>query len=400
MDSTNVMTADGKDVASRPSLPVLKPIAESGIAPRRVPSLDGLRGCAILLVLLYHTIFSTYTASKVMRVIYKMGSLSWSGVDLFFVLSGFLIGGILLDTRDSPRFFKTFYARRAYRILPLYGVIVFLYALWLTWSRWTYGAWGDPSVHQVPLWAYLTFTQNLWTAHGGTETMVAGVTWSLAIEEQFYLTLPILVRKVKLSSLTWILVAVVIGAPALRTLIHYGFKNGNVADYVLMPCRADALCLGVLVAILVRTPRLWNWLKAKPAFVYAVFLVAFAGPVWLTCRGYDSFANGMVTVGYSLLGVFYASCLLLALAAGGGVQKLFHNRVLRTLGVLSYCLYLIHISVVEGCRRTLAMYFGPSTTATHVLSLTIGISLVIVIAKLSWRLFEQPMLRRGHAFKY
>jgi peptidoglycan/LPS O-acetylase OafA/YrhL len=86
----------------------------------RVPALDGLRGVAILLVLLRHSFFGLESQSSLLSAFLAAGRLTWSGVDLFFVLSGFLIGGILLDARKSPRYFSTFYIRRAYRILPLY----------------------------------------------------------------------------------------------------------------------------------------------------------------------------------------------------------------------------------------------------------------------------------------
>jgi hypothetical protein len=91
---------------------------------RRIPELDGLRGIAILLVLLWHAVFQIQPHSTLLTRILSLGSLSWSGVDLFFVLSGFLIGGILLDEKHSPRYFETFYARRAYRILPLYALLL------------------------------------------------------------------------------------------------------------------------------------------------------------------------------------------------------------------------------------------------------------------------------------
>lgn len=377
--------------------------ADRSLAPAfrpRIPALDGLRGIAILFVLLYHTVFSTFTTSHVARAFYSLGRLSWSGVDLFFVLSGFLIGGILLDTKDSPQYFKTFYIRRAYRILPIYSAIVAAYVVWLVALRAQNGQWTVSSVRQVPLWAYLTFMQNLWTAAGWTELMVCGVTWSLAVEEQFYLTLPALVRRISRPALTWILVSVVIAAPVLRTAIHLIFKNGNVADYVLMPCRADTLCLGVLVAILTRTPRLWNVVIARPSAVYWLAGITFLGPIWMTYKGFGQFDDTMVSVGYSLLALFYTSCLLLALTAHGVLQTIFHNRGLRELGVLSYCIYLIHMSLVEGVRRLLALRFGDSTRPTHILSLAIGIPLIFAVAKLSWRFFEQPRLRRGHAYKY
>jgi peptidoglycan/LPS O-acetylase OafA/YrhL len=366
----------------------------------RVPALDGLRGIAILFVLLYHTVFSTFTTSHVARAFYNLGRLSWSGVDLFFVLSGFLIGGILLDTKDSPQYFKTFYIRRAYRILPIYSAIVAAYVVWLVAHRAQNGQWTVSSVRQVPLLAYLTFTQNLWTAGGWTELMVCGVTWSLAVEEQFYLTLPALVRKISRPALTWILVSVVIAAPVLRIAIHLIFKNGNVADYVLMPCRADTLCLGVLIAILTRTPRLWNVVIARPSAVYWLAGITFLGLIWMTYKGFGQFDDTMVSVGYSLLALFYTSCLLLALTARGVLQTIFHYRALREFGVLSYCIYLIHMSLVEGVRRLLALRFGDSTRPTHFLSLAIGIPLIFVVAKLSWRFFEQPMLHKGHAYKY
>lgn len=93
----------------------------------RIPALDGLRGLAILLVLLWHCLFAEFTPIALIRKLLFVGKLSWSGVDLFFVLSGFLIGGILLDARSSPRYFQTFYLRRAFRILPLYFLVLSLY---------------------------------------------------------------------------------------------------------------------------------------------------------------------------------------------------------------------------------------------------------------------------------
>jgi peptidoglycan/LPS O-acetylase OafA/YrhL len=401
MQQATPNTADGNALEAAP-LPAASGPQGQGISASkiRVPALDGLRGIAILLVLLYHTVFATYTTSPTARFIYMLGHLSWSGVDLFFVLSGFLIGGILLDTRGSPRYFKTFYIRRAYRILPIYAVIVVAYVAWLIFTRMQHGEWGDPAVSHVPLWAYLTFTQNLWTAAGWTELMVCGVTWSLAVEEQFYLTLPALVRKISRSALIWLLISAVIAAPLLRIAILMLFTKGNTAAYVLMPCRADALCLGILVALLVRTPRLWNMVIVRPALVCWIAGITLLGPIWLTYRGFGMLDGRMAEVGYSFLALFYTSCLLLALTAKGIVRRVLHNRALRELGTLSYCVYLIHMSLVEGVRRVLALLFGDSTRPTHFLSLIIGIPLVIAVAKLSWHFLEHPMLRRGHVYKY
>ena len=216
----------------------------------RIPALDGLRGIAILLVLLFHGLYNNHVDSKLVSIFLSLGRLSWSGVDLFLVLSGFLIGGILLDAKDSPRYFTTFYLRRAYRILPIYGVVVGIYSLrYLPVS--VLHSWAGSAA--IPFGAYPTFTQNFWMASRGTFGPVSmAVTWSLAVEEQFYLTAPLIVRRLSRKRLVYMLAAIVFLAPILRVLLVFTFHQDCLAAYVLMPCRADALCLGMLSAILVR----------------------------------------------------------------------------------------------------------------------------------------------------
>ena len=149
-----------------------------------------------MLVLLCHSVFCMESSSRVLTKLLAAGLLTWSGVDLFFVLSGFLIGGILLDARESPRYFQTFYIRRAYRIFPLYGVMTFLFLMRHLPFRLLPGHFGDVSPLTIPWWSYVTLTQNFWMAQQGWYGAVAmAVTWSLAVEEQFYLTIPLLVWK-------------------------------------------------------------------------------------------------------------------------------------------------------------------------------------------------------------
>ena len=139
----------------------------------RIPALDGLRGIAIGLVLLRHAIFGVTsvegieTHSPFTSALVACGQLTWSGVDLFFVLSGFLIGGILLDARPSPRYFQTFYIRRAYRILPLYLVVVGLSLVPHLFAEFSPARAAHTSPLPFPWWAYATFTQNFWMAHVG-----------------------------------------------------------------------------------------------------------------------------------------------------------------------------------------------------------------------------------------
>jgi len=108
----------------------------------------------------------------------------------------------------------------------------------------------------------------------------------------------------------------------------------------------------------------------------------------------------MVFIGYSVLALFYTCCLLITLTSGGPVQRLLCNPLLTELGLLSYCLYMIHLPLVEGIRQILGLYFGYQSHAAHLGSLLIGLPLLFVLAKLSWKYFEKPLLRRGHAYQY
>ena len=151
---------------------------------KRIPALDGLRGIAILLVLMYHSVCRG--RSRLPWPVHAAGRLTWTGVDLFFVLSGFLIGGILLDAKASPRYFNTFYIRRVYRIFPLYflvtGFVLLLYARFHLQPA----EWHGP----LPWLRYLTFTAN--AVYPGITDL--GMMWSLCIEEQFYLVIPFVIR--------------------------------------------------------------------------------------------------------------------------------------------------------------------------------------------------------------
>jgi peptidoglycan/LPS O-acetylase OafA/YrhL len=368
----------------------------------RIPALDGLRGIAILLVLMRHTVFGMETDSRLLSPFIAAGRLSWSGVDLFFVLSGFLIGGILLDARESPRYFTTFYLRRFYRIFPLYGVIVAIFLSRHVLSWLLPGPLGQVTPLPIPWLAYVSLTQNFWMAHiGWYGPLAMSVTWSLAVEEQFYLTIPFIIRKIRRKYLTGVLLAIVAGAPVLRTvLIHY-LSNGNFAAYVLTPCRADALCMGVLCAVLVRKPNLWSLLVERRIVLRWVAVALFAGLVLMTVKAYDSFSTPMASLGYSWLAVFYACCLLNAVTTPiGWIQRVLCQPWLTRLGTLAYCLYLIHRPLNEVSRRFLAPHFGLPANPAWLLAGLLGVAASLLVASLSWKYFEKPLLRRGHRYTY
>jgi peptidoglycan/LPS O-acetylase OafA/YrhL len=370
----------------------------------RIPALDGLRGIAILLVLLWHSVFQVnFTQHPLLHRLVGIGRLSWSGVDLFFVLSGFLIGGILLDRRDSATYFKTFYMRRAYRILPLYFLIVTL--CWLTFQAGHHGwtPYGKLELFKgrVPWWTFFTLTQNMWMAGmGGFSRASLSVTWSLAIEEQFYLTLPFIVRRIAANSLIYLSVGVVFAAAILRAILLAHFPNGGFASYVLMPCRADALALGVLCAILVRKPRSWNWLLTHPMWITSGACILGACVAWITYMAFPIFTDALYGLEYTVLALFYACVLLIAVTGSatgkrGFVNSILCNNALMKLGVIAYGTYLLHYICINSVLFLLLRHTNLPPTSIYLGAPLLGIGVAVCLAGISWRLFEKPLLRHA-----
>ena len=367
----------------------------------RIPALDGLRGVAILLVLLRHAIFGVTSVqgveahSKLTSALLTAGQLTWSGVDLFFVLSGFLIGGILLDARQSPRYFQTFYIRRAYRILPLYFLVITLSLLPRLFRT------AAHATLPIPRWSYLTFTQNFWMAAlGDFGPSGMGITWSLAIEEQFYLTIPLLIRRIRTRSLVITLLAIIAGAPLLRLALHAWPVHAGMASYVLMFTRADALCIGVLLALFVRNATFWRWIQSNRHTLSACIFLLFLGVVFMTWRSYDALSVPMTTWGFSWLAAFYAGILLMAISPSGVLSPLLEKRWLMQLGSLAYCSYLVHVGIMQAIRHPLKIHFPQFPVASWLAGGVLGIAATVLVASISFRYFEKPLLRRGHRFVY
>src|SRR5208282_681844 len=201
-------------------------------AARRIPELDGLRGLAIFLVILCHYI-SLSDTTRLPFILHRFAqgmAVGWSGVDLFFVLSGFLIGGILLEARCSPQYFRTFYMRRVHRILPIYYLWILLFAVIVCAALL-----GAPfpfevtsrDLLQIPI--QLAFLQDLKFEPYAFVFIWFIVTWSLAVEEQFYLLAPPLIRYVSLRRLVYVLSAAVVFAPIARFYILLRFPAESIA---------------------------------------------------------------------------------------------------------------------------------------------------------------------------
>lgn len=370
----------------------------------RIPALDGLRGIAILLVLIRHSLAEFgFVHHPTLNSVVWLTRFCWSGVDLFFVLSGFLIGGILLDARESPYYFKTFYARRAYRILPLYFLV--LTVCFVTFEVGNFGLlrgdWEKLFDGKIPWWTFFTFTQNIYMGMGGPSMTRDGLspTWSLAVEEQFYLTLPLLVRFVSRRHVVQLVMACIAAATLLRVLIAIWIPARMYASYFITPCRADALGLGVLIAALVREPRLWQYVRERRAWLYGIAAGMF---FVLLCIDFSSFQTpspALYGAEYSIFAAFFGSLLLIAVTGEDWwVRNVFCNSGLMRLGLIAYGTYLLHRPTT--LVSNLLMRSATPSALTFAVSRFVGIGSAILIAQLSWTWFEKPLVRRGHRYCY
>lgn len=362
--------------------------------PRIVP-LDGLRGLAILLVLVWHYVIGKLPEDQV--ALKRLGSLTWSGVDLFFVLSGFLLGGILLSHRRTNQVLKTFYMRRFYRIVPLYAAwlaLFFALRAWmvntLTPEAYTWLFRGD-----LPAWSYLTLTQNFPMALHGFGTNWLGATWSLAVEAQFCLLLPLLIYACPPRRLPQVLIGLIVLAPILR-FIALGVLHLPLGDYVLLPCRIDALLLGVLCAYALQQPKAREWLRQHRQALYGLLGMFALGSVVLMWTGVDSPLAS--AVGYLWIAGGY-SCLLLIVVTDG-FRRLFTNRLLRELGTIAYGVYLFHQGI-NGLLHGLILGRPPTLADAPGAAITlIALIVTLLLAHGSWRFFERRFVEMGHKYMY
>ena len=375
----------------------------------RVPALDGVRGLAILLVVLFHhTLMRPETTFD--RVYVNVVRLGWSGVDLFFVLSGFLITGLLLDCKGGAHYFRNFYARRTLRIFPLYYAFLFFTLRVAPWM------WPGTPLDAMAR-AAMAGTSETWYWLYGSNVLFArdenfghpnlAVTWSLAIEEQFYIVWPAIVALMGRRALAWTCGALILAAFGLRVWLVQGGAHW-IVPHVLPVCRMDALAAGALVAIAVRSvaPALVcsgaRWIgTAAASAVVAIWLYE------------DPLDNGgseealMQTAGYTALAAGYAALVALAAAspADARVPRVFSSASLRMLGRYSYALYLFHVPIRRFIRdeyfpvASFPMLFG-SPLPGQLLFYVVTTAPALALAWLSWHLFETRLLALNRFFPY
>jgi peptidoglycan/LPS O-acetylase OafA/YrhL len=374
-------------------------MAASADSTGRIPELDGLRGLAILSVLFWH--YGSYyepAPGSIGASLTPLLRLGWSGVDLFFVLSGFLIGGILIANRTASNYWRVFYLRRACRIFPLYFAVLAAFALATVMigpqpSNWLLK-------QEPPFWNYLLFLQNFgmaWYNSFGSDFL--GPTWSLAVEEQFYLVLPFVVLLMRPVALPWVLGGLICLAPMLRS--HWLTGDHFLSSYVLMPFRADALLLGVLCAWAVRQPDIARLLERKRSLLFAAFWLLLAGSVALAAQYQFFFHPMMMLVGFTWLALLYATALLLAVSnQESPLKRVLRLPVLRKLGDIAFGVYLLHVPIA-GLLHLWIYDAVPKIETPAQFGVTLAaFVLTIIVARASFVFFEKPIIRFGHRFKF
>jgi len=356
--------------------------------PNRTPprthigALDGIRGMAALLVVTYHFGLNARDIGLGGPAVLMTGA-GWAGVDLFFVLSGFLITGILYDTKGSRHYFARFYIRRALRIFPLYyGAILVattLAALLPDILRWT----GTHS-----WWLFVFNTNFIYAQKGGATTGVMTHYWTLAIEEQFYLVWPFVVWLCNRRQLIAIAGMIAITALVLRMAMTVQAVHAE-AIFSLTPTRMDAMAWGALASLIIRGE---GGLRAaiRPARIAILCSAAALASIFLVRHTTSAFDPWVQTAGYSLLACLFCTAIVTSLCAGW-LQTIFSLSWLRWLGKHSYGLYVWHPIIGS------LIFYGPyrpvaSGTGAGLLIFTAVGLLNLLMAWASYRYWERPFL--------
>lgn len=355
---------------------------------KRIPELDGLRGTAICMVVAHHYIFYKYANILGPRW-------GWAGVDLFFVLSGFLITGILLKSEKNEEGLGHFYMRRVLRLFPIYYLCLAIYFIGnamahspLPWQYFaTYGLYLQAIFPHS--WMGIDHTRVVYWSSPGFSVM-----WSLSIEEFFYLAWAPLVFLVKGKDrvLFPLLGAILLVEPVIR---FFAYSDHAAELRQMFFARADSLAAGALIAVCMRSygPQVYAFCRRN----YTAMLSS-AGFLFVAAIGGDLLYESLPNVPgdlhertysalmYTVLWIAFSLILLLCITHSGSsrwLPRAFRNRGLRYMGKISYCLYLIHYPL----RQIMIAYFGRAA------GILLGLLASLLLASLSWKYFEGPIAR-------
>jgi len=362
-------------------------VSEPKQRPAHIPALDGVRGIAIALVMLSHFLLLDWWTDLRWYSFVQGG---WLGVDLFFVLSGYLITGILLDTKGRSNYWSGFYRRRLLRIFPLYYTVVII-----TWFATYFIENQRPAGYDSFGW-FFGFAPNIaiglkndWSWHSHIFNL--NHLWSLAVEEQFYILWPLMVYLLPQRYLLGLCVLLIYFSTGFRHLTDDWMQmNMSRASYVLPYCRMDGLAAGSFLAIFLRLEL--NTYIPFDKWIARILLV------WMGLRIADALWNGNTQFLATMTALFFAAFLYLALNSdpGAWVRRLCENPFLRHLGKFSYGLYIFHQMFEyfwHDMFRDPMIKAGFPPVLAQSLYILLAFAGTYLLARVSWVVIEQPFLR-------
>ncbi len=373
-------------------------------APQYIPGMDGLRALALIFVIACHTnnYYPPFPSGLLDRFVALFLGAGWISVDLFFVLSGFLITGILYASRGTTHRYVNFYSRRALRIFPLYYLYLALMFVWMFVRH-------EHSLSRLD-WASLFFYfYNFRIVAVGHFSANFGHLWSLTVEEHFYMLWPLLVFNLNRR----LLMRICVGGAVLSLLLRVAVTHSSLGmrgSYVLTPCRLDGLLLGAWLALASVDPIFWERVKRYYRFVGVAALLSLALMAIRQGHFYSAiFPNQipgirsselLITWGITPLAVFCGWAVITA-SSGGPITRFLELPVLRWLAKRSYGVYIYHFFILSTLGRRLFTshllarlpgWAGVLTVAAVVLILATS------VAAISYQFFELPFLRLKKLF--
>ncbi len=370
----------------------------------RSSELDSLRGIAVSLVIAFHVFkrAAYFTKHEALQFVSSLSYIGWLGVDIFFVLSGFLITSILLKTRDENSYFKNFYARRALRIFPLYFVFITIILVFMPSLD---PAFTPQISRALP---YLLLYQQNWMGLFSDIhlTPFLSATWSLAIEEQFYLIWPAVVYFARRETLIKISVGVIILSILARILGVLVWPDATeVAQFFYDNTftRFEQLIFGALLAIALADPAWKDRLRRISLPVFLVTFGAFAALCIVLFPGVIPYYGNipLTLAAYTLIAAFSSAliAILVTYPENSVIRRLFQNRVFSFLGKYSYSMYLLHMPVALLLLQPL---YDTRVRGWKMYLLYVGLTYGITIlgSLLTWHLLEKHMLNLKRHFEY